>query len=188
MCSTSGTTGHSKGVIYSHRAIVLHSFCIGLAEILGLSNQDTILPMVPMFHANAWGIPFAAVMLGVKQVLPGPLLDAESLLDLITRERVNKACGVPTIWTGILAELERNPAKWKLLEPLLALCGGAAPPLEAIRRLDRFGIEIRHLWGMTETTPVGTGGALKPHMKNWPEEKKYEMRAKQGWPAPFVEA
>jgi len=187
MCFTSGTTGCSKGVIYSHRALVLHSFAVGLEEVIGLGNKDTILPMVPMFHANAWGIPFAAPMLGAKQVLPGPNLDGESLLNLMEQEKVNKACGVPTVWAGVLAELEKNPGRWKLCESIQGSCGGSAPPLELIRRLDRFGIHIRHLWGMTETTPIGTGGALKAHMMDWPEEKKYEVRAKQGWPAPFVE-
>ena len=188
MCYTSGTTGCSKGVIYSHRALVLHSFGVGLKEVVGLGHEDTILPMVPMFHANAWGIPYAAPMLGAKQVLPGPHLDGENLLNLMEQEKVNMACGVPTVWAGVLAELEKNPGRWKLNTPVHGPCGGSAPPLELIRRLDRFGIHIRHLWGMTETAPIGTGGSLKPHMKDWPEEKKYEIRAKQGWPAPFVEA
>jgi len=188
MCYTSGTTGCSKGVIYSHRALVLHSFSVGMEEVIGLSNKDTILPMVPMFHANAWGIPHAAPMLGARQVLPGPHLDGESLLDLMEQEKVNKACGVPTVWAGVLGELEKNPGRWKLAPSIQGSCGGSAPPLELIRRLDGFGIHIRHLWGMTETTPIGTGGALKPHMQDWPEEKKYEVRAKQGWPAAFVEA
>ena len=187
MCFTSGTTGCSKGVIYSHRALVLHSFALGLDEVFGLSSKDTILPMAPMFHANAWGIPYAAPMLGTKQVLPGPHLDGENLLNLMEQEQVNKACGVPTVWAGVLAALEKNPGRWKLPNRVSGPCGGSAPPLELIRRLDHFGIEIRHLWGMTETTPVGTGGTLKPHMKNWSDEKKYEVRAKQGWPAPFVE-
>ena len=187
MCYTSGTTGCSKGVIYSHRALVLHSFSLGLQEVFGLSSRDTILPMVPMFHANAWGIPIGAPMLGTKQVLPGPHLDGENLLNLMEQEKVNKACGVPTVWAGVLAELEKNPGRWKLPPHIFGPCGGSAPPLEMIRRLDRFGIEIKHLWGMTETTPVGTGGSLKPHMLDWPAEKKYEVRAKQGWPAPFVE-
>ena len=188
MCFTSGTTGCSKGVVYSHRALVLHSFAVGLEEILGLSSKDAILPMAPMFHANAWGIPHAAPMLGAKQVLPGPHLDGESLLNLMQQERVNKACGVPTVWGGVLTELERHPGRWKLNVPISGSCGGSAPPLEMIRRLDRFGITLRHLWGMTETTPIGTGGPLKPHMMGWPEETKYQVRAKQGWPAPFVEA
>lgn len=187
MCFTSGTTGHSKGVLYSHRAIVLHSFCCGLVEVFGMSEADTVLPVAPMFHANAWGIPFAAAMLGARLVLPGPHVDPESILELMVGERVTIACGVPTVWIAVLDALEKNPSKWKFDSPICVLCGGTAPPLELIRRLDRFGLRIKHLWGMTETTPIGTSGGLREHMRSWPEEKKYEVRAKQGWPAPFVE-
>ncbi len=187
MCFTSGTTGFSKGVIYSHRAIVLHSFCCGLVEVFGMSQADTVLPVTPMFHANAWGIPFAATMLGARLVLPGPHVDPESLLELMVSERVTVACGVPTVWIAVLDALEKNPTKWKFESPIRVVCGGTAPPVELIRRLDRFGLQIKHLWGMTETTPIGTSGGLRAHMCNWPDDKKYEVRAKQGWPAPFVE-
>jgi fatty-acyl-CoA synthase len=187
MCFTSGTTGFSKGVIYSHRALVLHSFCAGLVEVLGLSEADTVLPVAPMFHANAWGIPFAATMLGARLVLPGPHVDPESILGLMVSERVTIACGVPTVWIAVLDALEKNPTKWKFASPITVLCGGTAPPVELIRRLDRLGLQIKHLWGMTETTPIGTSGGLRAHMSGWPDDKKYEVRAKQGWPAPFVE-
>jgi fatty-acyl-CoA synthase len=187
MCFTSGTTGFSKGVIYSHRAIVLHSFCCGLVEVFGMSQADTVLPVAPMFHANAWGIPFAATMLGARLVLPGPNVDPENILDLIVRERVTIACGVPTVWIAVLDALEKSPTRWKIENPVRVVCGGTAPPPELMRRLDRFGLHIKHLWGMTETTPIGTSGGLRAHMRDWPEDKKYEMRAKQGWPAPFVE-
>jgi fatty-acyl-CoA synthase len=187
MCFTSGTTGFSKGVIYSHRALVLHSFACGLGEVFGMSQFDTVLPVAPMFHANAWGIPFAATMLGARLVLPGPHVDPESILSLIVSERVTIACGVPTVWIAALEALEKNPGRWKFDAPIRVVCGGTAPPLELIRRLDRFGLQIKHLWGMTETTPVGTSGGLRPHMRDWPESKKLEARAKQGWPAPFVE-
>ena len=187
MCFTSGTTGNSKGVIYSHRALVLHSFCCGLNEVFGISEADTILPIAPMFHANAWGIPYAATMLGSRLVLPGPSVDPESILGLLVSERVTVACGVPTVWFGVLDALEKNPGKWKFDWPVRVLIGGTAPPLELIRNMDRYGLHIKHLWGMTETTPVGTSGGLRAHMQNWPEEKQYEVRAKQGWPAPFVE-
>src|SRR6266705_3188214 len=161
MCFTSGTTGFSKGVIYSHRAIVLHSFCCGLVEVFGMSQADSVLPVAPMFHANAWGIPFAATMLGARLVLPGPHVDAESILELMANERVTVACGVPTVWIAVLDALEKNPAKWKFASPIKVLCGGTAPPVELIRRLDRFGLHIKHLWGMTETTPVGTSGEIE---------------------------
>jgi fatty-acyl-CoA synthase len=187
MCFTSGTTGHSKGVIYSHRALVLHSFCCGLNEVFGMSQFDTVLPVAPMFHANAWGLPYACTMLGARLVLPGPCVDPESVLDLMVSERVTIACGVPTVWIGVLEALEKDPGRWKFDAPIRVVCGGTAPPLELIRRLDRFGLQIKHLWGMTETTPIGTSGGLRPQMQNWPDEKKYEVRAKQGWPAPFVE-
>jgi len=140
-----------------------------------------------MFHANAWGIPFAATMLGARLVLPGPCVDPESVLDLIVRERVTIACGVPTVWLAVLDALEKNPTKWKIENLVRVVCGGTAPPLELMRRLDRFGLQIKHLWGMTETTPIGTSGGLRAHMQDWPEEKKYETRGKQGWPSPFVE-
>jgi fatty-acyl-CoA synthase len=187
MCFTSGTTGFSKGVIYSHRALVLHSFACGLNEVFGMGQLDTVLPVAPMFHANAWGIPFAATMLGARLVLPGPNVDPESILDLIVKEQVTIACGVPTVWIAVLEALEKNPDRWKVETPVRVICGGTAPPLELIRRLDRYGLRIQHLWGMTETTPIGTSGGLRKEMLDWNLEKQYEARAKQGWPAPFVE-
>jgi fatty-acyl-CoA synthase len=187
MCYTSGTTGFSKGVVYSHRSLVLHSFACGLAEVFGIGLADTIMPVSPMFHANAWGLPFSAAMLGARLVLPGPNVDAASILDLMVGERVTIACGVPTVWIGVLEALSREPQRWKFDAPVRVICGGTAPPLELIRQLDQFGIQIKHLWGMTETTPVGTSGGLRPHMRDWTEEEKYRARAKQGWPAPFVE-
>ncbi|HET8926044.1 MAG TPA: long-chain fatty acid--CoA ligase [Candidatus Acidoferrum sp.] len=187
MCFTSGTTGYSKGVVYSHRALVLHSFCCGLNEVFGMSEVDTVLPVAPMFHANAWGLPYACTMLGARLILPGPHVDPESVLGLMESERVTIACGVPTVWIAVLDTLEKNPGKWKFDPPIRVVCGGTAPPVELIRRLDRFGLQIKHLWGMTETTPIGTSGGLRAHMGDWPDDKKYDVRAKQGWPAPFVE-
>lgn len=187
MCFTSGTTGNSKGVIYSHRAIVLHSFAEGLADTFGIGHNETVLGVAPMFHANAWGLPYTCVMVGARLVLPGPNVDAESVLDLLVQERVTMACGVPTVWIGVLDALEKNPGRWKFAAPISIASGGTAPPLELIRRLDKFGLRIIHLWGMTETTPLATTGRLKAAMRDWPEEKQYETRAKQGWPAPFVE-
>jgi fatty-acyl-CoA synthase len=187
MCFTSGTTGFSKGVIYSHRALVLHSFACGLGEVFGMGLFDTVLPVAPMFHANAWGLPYACTMLGSRLILPGPNVDPESILDLMASERVTIACGVPTVWIGVLDALEKNPGRWRFDSPIRVVCGGTAPPLGLIRQLDPFGLQIKHLWGMTETTPIGTSGGLRGHMQDWPDEKKYEVRAKQGWPAPFVE-
>ncbi|MGH9814480.1 MAG: long-chain fatty acid--CoA ligase [Candidatus Acidiferrales bacterium] len=187
MCYTSGTTGTPKSVLYSHRALVLHSFAIALADSFSLGQHDTCLPVVPMFHANAWGLPFVCAMLGVKIVFPGPYLDGESLLDLFESERVSYAAGVPTIWMGIADALEKNPGRWKLMPGVRMTVGGAAAPESLIRRLDKFGLEVRHSWGMTEMTPAGTTSKLKSYMLGWPEDARYAVRAKQGLPFPFVE-
>jgi fatty-acyl-CoA synthase len=187
MCYTSGTTGRPKGVLYSHRALVLHSFGIALADAFGLSQHDTTVPVVPMFHANAWGLPYACTMLGAKQVLPGPHLDAESLLDLFERERVTYTGGVPTIWMAVLEALEKNPGRWKLQPGLRVTVGGAAAPETMIRRFDKLGIRIAHSWGMTEMTPAGTTSKLKSYLQDLPADEQYAIRAKQGLPFPFVE-
>ena len=187
MCFTSGTTGFSKGVIYSHRALVLHSLAECAADAFAVSHHDTILPIAPMFHANAWGLPFSCAMAGSKLLLSGPNVEPEGLLDWMVDERVTMATGVPTVWIGVLDALEKNPKRWKFDWPMRVICGGTAPPLELIRSLDRYGIRMVHLWGMTETTPLATTGHLKSHMRGWNEEAKYQARAKQGWPVPFVE-
>jgi fatty-acyl-CoA synthase len=187
MCFTSGTTGFSKGVIYSHRALVLHSLAECAMDAFGISHQDTVLPVAPMFHANAWGVPYTCVMAGTKLLLSGPNVEPEGLLDWMVEERVTMTTGVPTVWIGVLDTLEKNPGRWKFDWPVRVICGGTAPPLELIRKLDGYGIHMLHLWGMTETTPLATTGHLKSHMRNWSDKKKYQTRAKQGWPVPFVE-
>jgi len=187
MCYSSGTTGTPKGVVYSHRAIVLHSLGEAMPDTLAMSHQDVILPVVPMFHANAWGLPFTATLVGAKQVLPGPHLDPESLLDLMEREKVTLAAGVPTIWFGILQALTREPNRWTLVPGLRLPVGGSAAPESLIRGFDKFGIRVMHAWGMTETTPIGTISWLKSHLKEAHEDEKYAIRAKQGLPLPFVE-
>ena len=187
MCFTSGTTGFSKGVIYSHRAIVLHSFAEAMADCFAISHHDTVLPVAPMFHANAWGLPYTCVMTGAHLILPGPNVDAESVLDLIEQEHVTIACGVPTVWLGVLGALEKNPGRWKFPSPVRIVIGGTAPPIPLMRALDKHNLHIMHLWGMTETTPVATVGRVKRHMLEWTEDQRYEVRGKQGWPAPFVE-
>ena len=187
MCYTSGTTGRPKGVAYSHRAIVLHSFCIALPDALNLSMRQTVMPVVPMFHVNAWGIPFACVMAGAKLVMPGPHLDAESLVDLFAREQVTCAAGVPTLWLGVLDLLRRERAKYRLAPGMRLLVGGAACPEAMIRGFDELGIRIQHAWGMTEMSPVGTTGVLKPRLDRCDPDTRYAYRAKQGTPLPFVE-
>jgi len=187
MCFTSGTTGFSKGVIYSHRSLVLHSMAECMVDAFGLSNNDTVLPVAPMFHANAWGVPYTCVMTGAKLMLSGPNVEPEGLLDWMVEERATFVSGVPTVWIGVLDTLEKNPGRWKFDWPVRIICGGTAPPVELIRKLDRFGLQLIHLWGMTETAPLATTGRLKANMRDWPVEKKYEMRARQGWPVPFLE-
>jgi fatty-acyl-CoA synthase len=186
MCYTSGTTGRPKGVVYSHRSTVLHSFGVAMADGLGLSGNDTVLPVVPMFHANAWGIPYAATMVGAKQVLPGPSLDAVSLLNLMERESVTLAAGVPTIWTAILEQLDRNPGRWKLARGLRFVVGGSAVAEALLRGFDRHGLRVVQAWGMTETSPLGTVSHVRPSIPDDPEAQ-YAARAKQGIAVPFVD-
>jgi len=187
MCFTSGTTGCSKGVIYSHRALVLHSFACAMADSFAISNHDTVLPVAPMFHANAWGMPYTCIMTGARLVLPGPNVDPESVLDLMVQEGATASCGVPTVWLGVLGALEKHPGRWKFPSPVRILVGGTAPPVRLMRALDRHNLHIMHLWGMTETTPLATLGRLKSHMRDWSEDACYDIRSKQGWPGPFVE-
>ena len=187
MCFTSGTTGKSKGVVYSHRALVLHSFAQCLGDAFAINHNEVVLPGSSMFHANAWGVPFTATMVGAKMVFPGPHLDAESLLDLIEQENVTIATAVPTVWFGVLLALEKDPGRWKINHPVRITCGGSAVPETLLRRMDKFGFRITHLWGMTETTPFATTGTLKSTLAGGSEDEKYKIRVKQGLPAPFVE-
>ncbi len=188
MCYTSGTTGRSKGVLYSHRAIALHSLnCLGV-DSFGISMQDSVMPLSSMFHVNGWGIPFTAGMAGSKLVLPGPFADAEGILDLMQKERVTVALGVPTIWFGVLEALDKNPGRWKLPSTLRLLMGGAAASEALMRGFDRQGITVQSLFGMTETTPHATCSLLRPYMAEWGEDKKYAQRVKQGIPTALVEA
>jgi fatty-acyl-CoA synthase len=186
LCYTSGTTGNPKGVAYSHRSMVLHSLAISLADTLALAQRETVLPVVPMFHVNAWGIPYGAIMVGAKLVLPGPHLDPVSLLELFEQEKVTLTAGVPTIWLGILAALDKEPARWKL-QRMRMIVGGSAAPESLIRGFDRHGQEVLHAWGMTETSPVGTVGRLTADAAAAGEAERYATRAKQGIPAPLVD-
>jgi len=185
LCYTSGTTGRPKGVLYSHRSVVLH--CFALAIGLNLRQRDVVMPVVPMFHVNAWGFPYALVMEGARQVLPGPHLDAVSLLDLMEREQVTFAAGVPSLWLGMVEALEKEPHRWKLSPELRMVIGGAAVPESMIRRFDRLKIQVIQGYGLTETSPVLTLAVPTAEMDAWPDDRRYAARARAGLPVPFVE-
>jgi fatty-acyl-CoA synthase len=188
MCYTSGTTGPPKGALYSHRAICLHSMASGRTDMLGIAERDVVMPVVPMFHVNAWGLPFTATLVGAKQVMPGPHLDPESLLEDLANEKVTVTAGVPTIFFGILRKLDENPEAYDLSNLRAMIIGGTAAPEGMIRAFqERHGLHVLHAWGMTETTPLGTVCTLSSQFDDLSEDEKYRIRARQGLPGPFIE-
>ncbi len=188
LCYTSGTTGNPKGVLYSHRSIVLHTLVSCMSDTLGVRDSDTVLPVVPQFHAAAWGLVFDAIATGAKLVLPGPHLDPHSLLDLMAGERVTLAGGVPTIWLGILALLDQEPKRWDLSSiRSMAIGGSAAPPALIEGFQQRHHLTVLHAWGMTEMSPVGTVARVKPHLKAADAPTQLAVRASQGLSLPFVD-
>jgi fatty-acyl-CoA synthase len=187
MCYTSGTTGRPKGVVYSHRSMVLHSMAAALPDCMDLRETDVVLPVVPMFHANAWGLPFACALVGSTQVLPGRYLDAPRLVELLESERVTVTAGVPTIWQALLRHLDEHPGR-DLSSLRTLLVGGAAIPESIIRAFDaRHGLRVVHAWGMTETSPLGSVSRVPSELQDAPADAQYAWRAAQGRPAPMVE-
>ena len=188
MCYTSGTVGKSKGVVYSHRAICLHSFGSALSSGFDIYEKDCVLPVVPMFHVNAWGLPYTAAMMGAKLVFPGPFLDAKSLLEAISQEAVTFSAGVPTVWISVIQELDDHPTDYHVTPLRKVIVGGSALPRSLMEEFeDRYGVELVHAWGMTETAPIGTMGRLRYDEHDQPRDKQLASRGRQGTPVPGIE-
>ena len=179
LCYTSGTTGNPKGVLYSHRSTVLHAWAAALPDAFACSARDTILPVVPMFHVNAWGLPYVASMVGAKLVFPGPWLDGRSLHELFEDESVTLSAGVPTVWKGLLAHVEANGLDFRTMRRTV-IGGSACPPAMMRAFQERYDVQVLHAWGMTETSPVGTICSLKPGQEGLPSEERLAVQARQG--------
>ena len=179
LCYTSGTTGNPKGALYSHRSTLLHTYAAALPDALNCSASDVILPVVPMFHVNAWGLPYVACMVGAKLVFPGPWLDGKSLYDLFESEGVTMSAGVPTVWQGLLTHVEANGLKFSTMRRTV-IGGSACPPAMMRAFQQRYDVQVLHAWGMTEMSPVGTVCTLKPKHQRLDAEQRMAVQAKQG--------
>lgn len=186
LCYTSGTTGRPKGVLYSHRSTLLHAYAVNTADVFGLRASDRVMPVVPMFHVNAWGLPYAAPLVGASLVMPGRHLDGASVQALMNDERVTFSAGVPTVWMGLLQHLHATGGRLHTLKRLV--CGGSACPSMLIERFrDEHGVEVIHAWGMTETSPLGTMFAPKPDHAGLPEAERARLPFKQGRALPGID-
>ncbi len=179
LCYTSGTTGNPKGALYSHRSTVLHTFAIALPDALNCSASDVILPVVPMFHVNAWGLPYAACMTGSKLVFPGPGLDGKSLYELFESERVTMSAGVPTVWQGLLGYVQANDLRFSTMRRTV-IGGSACPPAMMKTFQEGYDVQVLHAWGMTEMSPVGTVAVLKGSQHDLPAPERFAAQSKQG--------
>src|SRR5215475_9161135 len=183
MCYTSGTTGNPKGVVYSHRSNVLHSLIVSAPDAMGISSRDVVMPVVPMFHANCWGLALTSPMQGAALVMPGAKLDGASIYELLDTQRVSFTAAVPTVWMMLLQYLEDNKARLPDLKRVVI--GGSACPREMLRTFqDKYGVAVRHAWGMTEMSPLGSLGSLKPECAALGGEQRLDVQVKQGH-APF---
>jgi 3-(methylthio)propionyl---CoA ligase len=179
MCYTSGTTGNPKAALYSHRSTILHAYAAALPDVMCLSARDSVLPVVPMFHVNAWGIPYSAALVGAKLVFPGPALDGKSVYELIEAEKVNYAAGVPTVWQMLLTHMKPDNLRFSTLKRTV-IGGSACPPAMIHAFRDEYGVEVLHAWGMTEMSPLGTLCTLKNKHLSMPAEEQMKIRLKQG--------
>ena len=187
MCYTTATTGLPKGVTYTHRSIYLHSLAECLPDVLGISERDVVMPVVPMFHVLAWGLPFSCAWMGAKLVMPGKFMTPEALCTLMEQERVTVAAGVPTIWMGIYQHLEKG-AKYDFSSVRYIVNGGSAVSAAQIEKFEKnYGLSILHAYGMTETSPVVLCSTPKSYMESWDEDSRYGVRAKQGVLIPGLE-
>jgi fatty-acyl-CoA synthase len=187
MCYTTGTAGSPKGIVYSHRALVLHAFALSLPDFAAIAQRDVVMPVVPMYHANAWGLPIATTMIGCKQVFPGTGTDAKSLIELMDSERVTLSAGVPAVWNEVLHEIEHAPEQWRPAAGLRAIVSGAAPAEPVMRALDKCGLRLVQGWGLMETNALASVATVPPELEHAQEEQQYAARMSLGRPLPFVD-
>src|SRR4030095_13484611 len=187
MCYTSGTTGRPKGVVYSHRSMVLHTLVGNQPDHWNLASKDSVLPVTPMFHANCWGIPYGAAMMGIKQIFRRPRLGAADLLALFMREKPTYSLGVPTIWISILQLLDSEPQRYLMPPGVRMIVGGSAVPASLLRGFARHGVSVLQGWGMTETSPLASGAFVKPELQHYDAELRIGLATTAGVLAPLVD-